>query len=82
MKKMFNWIRKNIFICALIFICINILINFVLYLMNIRFRLWVIILIILISIMGFIVGIFQQLYISSGNKKKVILFLILVFACM
>ena len=47
--------------------------NFILYLMNVRFRLWVIILIILISVIGFIVGIFQQIYLSSDNKKRTII---------
>lgn len=73
MRKMFNKIKKNILICDLIFVGINILINFILYLMNVRFRLWVIILIILISIIGFVVGIFQQIYLSSDNKKRTII---------
>ena len=77
MKKILNKIKNNIFIYDLLFIGINILINFILYLMNMRFRLWVIILIILISITGFIVGIFQQIYISSNNKKKVVIFSLL-----
>ena len=72
MRKMFNKIKKNILICDLIFVGINILINFILYLMNLRFRLWVIILIILISIIGFVVGIFQQIYLYSDNKKRTI----------
>ena len=41
--------------------------------MNVRFRLWVIILIILISIIGFIAGIFEQMYLSSDNKKRTII---------
>ncbi len=72
MRKMFHKIKKNILICDLIFVGINILINFILYLMNLRFRLWVIILIILISIIGFVVGIFQQIYLYSDNKKRTI----------
>lgn len=72
MRKMFNKIKKNILICDLIFVGINILINFILYLMNLRFRLWVIIFIILISIIGFVVGIFQQIYLYSDNKKRTI----------
>lgn len=73
MRKIFNKIKRNILICDLIFVGINILINFILYLMNVRFRLWVIILIILISVIGFIVGIFQQIYLSSDNKKRTII---------
>ena len=77
MKKIFNKIKKNILICDLIFVGFNILINFILYLVNIRFRLWVIIVILLISIIGFIVGIIQQIYLSSNNKKKAIIFSII-----
>lgn len=73
MKKIFNKIKNNIFICDLLFIGFNILINFILYLMNMRFRLWFIILIILISLIGFIVGVFQQIYKSTDNKKKVVI---------
>ena len=73
MKKIFSKIKRNIIICDLFFVVINILINFILYLVNVRFRLWVIILIILISIIGFIVGIFQQIYLSSDNKKRTII---------
>ena len=74
MKKIFNKVKQNIFIYDLIFIGMNILINAILYLLNMRFRLWFIILIILISIIGFIVGIFQQLYNSAENKKKFLIF--------
>lgn len=70
MRKIFNKIKRNILIYDLIFVIINILINFILYLMNVRFRLWAIILIILISIIGFVVGIFQQIYLSSDNKNR------------
>ena len=73
MKKIFNKIKGKIITYDLIFIVINIIINFVLYLMNVRFRLWVIILIILISIIGFIAGIFEQMYLSSDNKKRTII---------
>ncbi len=73
MRKIFNKIKRNILICDLIFVGINILINFILYLMNVRFRLWAIILIILISIIGFVVGIFQQIYLSSDNKNRTII---------
>lgn len=73
MKKRFNKIKKNILIYDLIFVVFNILLNFMLYLMNVRFRLWAIMIIILISVVAFIVGIFQQIYLSSDNKKKTII---------
>lgn len=73
MKKRFNKIKKNILIYDLIFVVFNILLNFMLYLMNVRFRLWAIMIIILISVVAFIVGIFQQIYLSSDNKKRTII---------
>lgn len=79
MKKVFNKVKNNIFICDLIFVSINIVINFILYLMNMRFRLWFIILILLISIVGFIVGIFQLIYKYSDNKIKAIFISLLGF---
>ena len=78
MIKIFNKVKQNILVYDLAFVCINILINFILYLINIRFRFWVIILIILISIVGFVIGILEQIYISSENKKKAILLSLLV----
>lgn len=78
MIKIFNKVKQNILVYDLAFVCINILINFILYLINIRFRFWVIILIILISIVGFVIGMAEQIYISSENKKKVILLSLLV----
>lgn len=73
MNKIFNKIKQNIFIYDLAFIGISILINVILYLMNMRFRLWFILLIIVISIVGFIVGAIQQLFRLSKNKKVLLL---------
>lgn len=77
MKNIFNKIKNNILLFDLIFICFNILINFILYLINLRFRLWFIIFILLICIIGFIVGIFQQIYKSGENKKMAIIISVL-----
>lgn len=79
MKKVFNKAKNNIFVCDMIFVSVNILINFILYLMNMRFRLWFIILILFISIVGFIAGIFQLIYKSSDNKIKAIFISLLGF---
>lgn len=76
LKKIFKQIKNHIFISDLIFIGINIFLNFILYLFNIRFRLWVIIFIILISILGLVIGILQLIYLSK-NKKLAILFSLL-----
>ena len=73
MKKILNKIKKNILICDLIFIIFNILLNFTLYIINIRFRLWVIIIIILISLIGFISGLIQQIFFFTQSKKIAIL---------
>ena len=57
--KIFNKIKSNILLYDFFFIGITVLINFLLYLVNIRLRLWVIVLLFLISIIGFIVGIIK-----------------------
>ena len=69
MMNLFKKIKKNILIYDLLFASANIIINFILYLMNMRFRLWFIILIIFVSIVGFIIGIFQQIYLSSDENE-------------
>lgn len=73
MKNMFNKIFKNILICDLIFLAINISIFFILYLVNVRFRLWFIVLMLLISTVGLASGIVQEVFSSTDKKKTVIL---------
>ena len=75
--KIFNKIKSNILLYDLFFIGITVLINFLLYLVNIRLRLWVIVLLFLISIIGFIVGIFQLL---ANQKKYIIIIILLIVA--
>ena len=75
--KIFNKIKSNILLYDLFFICITVLINFLFYLVNIRLRLWVIVLLFLISIIGFIVGIFQLL---ANQKKYIIIIILLIVA--
>lgn len=82
MKKIFNKIKNNIFLTDLIFMIFNIFLNIIFYIFNIRFRLWFIILIIIISILGFIIGIIQLLYKASENKKTIIIFSLLYVVCM
>lgn len=82
MKKIFNKIKNNIFLTDLIFIIFNILLNILFYIFNIRFRLWFIIFIIIISILGFVIGIIQLLYKASENKKTIIIFSLLYVVCM
>lgn len=74
MRKFFNKSKFNILIYDLIFVVFNILLNFLLYLLNMRFRLWFIVIIVLISIIGFIIGMFKVLYNSYEDKKTVIIF--------
>lgn len=73
MKKILNKIKDNILLYDLIFIGINILVNFLLYLINVRFRLCIILLIIVISILGFVIGIIQQIFKSSDNKRDAVI---------
>lgn len=77
MKNIFRKIKENILVSDLIFIFVNIILNFILYLLNIRFRIWVIILIVCISVLGFIIGIIKEIYKTFDNKKQNIIFTIL-----
>lgn len=77
MIKIFNKVKSNILLYDFFFIGITVLINFLLYLVNIRLRLWVIVLLFLISIIGFIVGIFQLL---ANQKKYIIIIILLIVA--
>lgn len=79
MKKIFCKIKNNIFLCDLIFVNINILINFILCLINIRFRLWFIVFIVLISLIGFIIGTFQEVHNATDNMKSVLIKVLLGF---
>lgn len=72
MKKIIDKLKGKILISALIFIVFNIIFNYLLYLLNIRFRLWVIILIFIISIVGFIIGMFEQFSKAVGNIYKAV----------
>lgn len=77
MKKNIDKLKGKILVITLIFILINIILNYLLYLFNIRFRLWVIALIVVISIIGFIMGMFEQISKIVENRIKAIGFIIL-----
>lgn len=77
MKKSIDKLKGKILVITLIFVLINLILNYVLYLFNIRFRLWVIVLIIAISIIGFIIGMFEQFSKVLENKIKAIGLIIL-----
>ncbi|MBO5348875.1 MAG: hypothetical protein J6A89_03535 [Clostridia bacterium] len=77
MKKIIEKLKGKILVITLIFILINIILNYLLYLFNIRFRLWVIALIVVISIIGFIIGMFEQISKIVENKIKAIGLIIL-----
>lgn len=62
--------KNNILPFALIFITIFLLVSLILDLVNIRLRLWVIILLSVIAIISFIVGIIQKIRLFSNDKKK------------
>lgn len=77
MKKRIDKLKGKILVITLIFVLINLILNYLLYLFNIRFRLWVIVLIIAISIIGFIIGMFEQFSKVLENKIKAIGLIIL-----
>ena len=82
MKRRLNQIKENILIYDFIFIGVNLILCFILYLMNIRFRTWMIIVISFVSVVGFVVGILQQIYKSTESKKVIITISILSFIFM
>ncbi len=90
MKQYLKKMKENILVCDFLFIGISLLLNYILYLMNIRFRQWMIITMILIAVIGFVVGILQQIYGSTKNKSKaiiisvlsVIFIIIIILICM
>lgn len=90
MTKYLKKMKENILVCDFLFIGISLLLNYILYLMNIRFRQWMIITMILIAVIGFVIGILQQIYGSTENKSKaiiisvlsVIFIIIIILICM
>ncbi len=80
MKKTLKWMKNNILICDVIFIIFNVSLSFILYLCNIKFRLWFLLLIILICVIGFFIGIIQSLYKVTNNKIKSFFLGILYFS--
>lgn len=72
--------KNNILPFALIFITVFLLVSLILDLVNIRLRLWVIILLSVIAIISFIIGIIQNIRLLSNDKKKpLIIITILIF---
>lgn len=82
MKRKLNQIKENILIYDFVFIGVNLILSFILYMMNIRFRTWMIIVISFVSVVGFVVGILQQIYKSTESKKVIITISILSFIFM
>lgn len=81
MKKILNYARQNILVIDIIFIVIFIFFVFLFQLFNIRFLTWFLIVLIVISILGFVVGLIQQFWKVVTNKKLFVLvsFLIILF---
>lgn len=62
--------KNSILPFAIIFITVFLIATLILYLVNIRLRLWVIILLSVIAIISFIIGIIQKIRLLSNDKKK------------
>lgn len=69
MKNLFNKIRLNIFKWHLLFMIIFVIVQFVLYLFNIRFRLWVIIFFVLLNFIVLVLGVVQQIFCKKSIFK-------------
>ena len=71
-----NWIKKHIFISALLFIAGYVILNLLLTLFNLRFRFFVLQAAVLISIVGIVGGIIQLIHnLSIGENGKTALYL-------
>lgn len=76
MKKIFNKVKNNILLYTILFITFNILLSFILYLINIRFRLWFITLLIIASIIFLFIGVIQKIkknLLSKLSKKSLVI---------
>lgn len=75
MKKILVKVKNNLFVFSFLFILVFLFVSFILYLFNIRFRLWFIILMLVILILSFIVGIIQIALKESELIKIIIIVL-------
>lgn len=73
MKKIYNKIKNNILKCTTIFSVLFIIINFILYLFDIRFRLWFFCLICLLIIIGFILSVIKISFTKSKLQRTIML---------
>lgn len=78
MKKIFNYMKNNILKFCLIFLGVFFLINFMLYLINIRFRSWFIIIFVVLFFIGFVLGITQIVMRKKKVKKEYIPFIMII----
>lgn len=69
MKNILVKIKNNLLIYSIAFIIFNIVINFILYLFGLRFRFWILFLIVLISGISLFLGIFKTIKKLVQNKS-------------
>ena len=69
MSKLILKLKQNIFLITGIFIIFNIILSFVLYLFNIRFRMWVINVIMLLSLIGISIGIIKSICNKTWRER-------------
>ena len=72
MKKVMNKIKINIYFWTVLFVLVSIIVQFVLYLFDIRFRLVVIFVILIGTFLGFALVILQQIFSSFEDRKSVV----------
>lgn len=75
MKKFLLKVKNDLFVYSFIFTALFLLICFILYLFNIRFRLWFIILMIIVLIFSFVIGVIQIALRESKIVKIIIIVL-------
>lgn len=69
MSRLILKLKQNIFLTTGIFIIFNIILSFILYLFNIRFQIWVINIIMLLSLIGLSIGIIKSICNKTWRER-------------
>lgn len=79
MSKLILKLRQNIFLTTGLFIIFNIILSFILYLFNIRFQMWVINVIMLLSLIGISIGVIKSICNKTWRERINIICCLLCF---
>lgn len=80
MKKILRKMKNNIFFVDIIFVAFVLISCFILYLLNVSFRTWFIIFLMIVSVLGFIIGVIQLIK-REFSKFYLVAFVLLILIC-